>query len=177
MTYRIKPRNDCLIGDFSKISNKRNGFSLMEILIVLTLMTVCIGVIVPTSRTWIRRSEEAHAQSIWEESFRVARIKAMETGVVHLIRFDQSNTTLLVSPLQTAKHAAMVDNLPTKFPCPKKTIINFFSENGTTPLDQVRIDPNGNAECALIEIKRHSSSSMYRIHRFKSHLLSSSKPT
>lgn len=152
----------------------RNAFSLLELLIVLTLMTVCIGIIVPASQTWIRRSEELHVNAIWEEVLRVARVRALESGLDHAIRFDPTNSTLLVCHTETEGVTLKNDYPLARFPCPRKTLIKFMSDNGKVPLDYLRVDANGNADRAVIEISRNESSNKFKIHRFHARLISDS---
>ncbi len=151
----------------------RNAFSLLELLIVLTLMTVCIGIIVPASQTWIRRSEELHVNAIWEEALRVARVRALESGLDHAIRFDPTNSTLLVCHTET--EGAPKKRLSSRaISLPSETLIKFMSDNGKVPLDYLRVDANGNADRAVIEISRNESSNKFKIHRFHARLISDS---
>ncbi|MCU0713435.1 MAG: prepilin-type N-terminal cleavage/methylation domain-containing protein [Pirellula sp.] len=152
----------------------RKAFSLLELLIVLTLMTVCIGIIVPASQTWIRRTDELHVKAIWEEALRVARVRALESGLDHSIRFDPTHSTLLVCHAATEGVNPKSDYPPARFPCPRKTHIKFVSHNGKKPLDYLRVDANGNADRAMIEISRNESSNQFKIHRFHARLISDS---
>lgn len=152
-------------------ASKSRGFSLFELVIVLAVMTVCIGVTMPSIRTWLQRSEELRLVSLWEQAARVARVLALESGIDSRIRFDRSTSTLCVSSDDSSWADNPVTNLASKFPCPPGTTIRFLKAGTNQYVDDLVMDCRGNSHCMIVEMQLGGNSQRYRTHRSKPSLV------
>lgn len=87
-------------------SSHRDGFTLLEILVVLSILAILIGITWPSLRGFIAEQEvEKNRLQVWEDISR-ARIWAIDSGQAYQVRYEPYGRNYIVLPYDLPPESA-----------------------------------------------------------------------
>ena len=130
--------------------SERKGFSLLELLMVLSLLTLLASVALPVLSSWQARIEVDRANSALINSTSDAKLRAVREGIAWTIRTSKSPECLEVLPAlepnkrDTNKRATSSRLEMDRFPLPKSIAFQFYQLETNEQLDFLTVSSNGN---------------------------------
>lgn len=79
-------------------SNRRNGFTLIEVMLVMFLLIILGAVVVPTISGFYSNTRQKATADMIQARIRQARARAMETGVWYRLAISSDNRKMRLAP-------------------------------------------------------------------------------
>jgi len=80
------------------VSQRRGGFTLIELIVVLAVLAVTTGLAVPAFRKWVEEDDITTATRQIESLFRIARDSAIRSGVAMTVAIDSATSRVWLIP-------------------------------------------------------------------------------
>lgn len=140
----------------------RRGFTLLELIITLSLMAVLLAIAVPSLRRWQNQLPLEQAASVVQQLAAKVRLDALRNGRPTRITLDPSGTLLVPSVSNAATRELPSLKLPKgillqPYIPPRQTKPAFLKPDGRLELT---FKPDGSATPASLTIRDHSGRSL-----------------
>lgn len=132
------------------IAHRQRGFTLLELLVVLCIITVMLAITAPQlagrTQTAVLRSAGYDVQTMAA----AARARAVLGGeVLELALVDQGTQLRLISRTDTGEETNILP--PRQLPNTVRAQFNHQNQDGTTP-ERIRFQPDGSADGGMLRI-------------------------
>ncbi len=116
----------------------RVAVTLMEVMIVLTILSVSLLLALPAANRWLKWNDRIRLKSMIEDTIQQARVHAVVHGSNCRVRLDRSSNSLKIEQVRDS----VVDTIKV-IPRPKQSMIRLrmAQTGGATP--SIDIDPHG----------------------------------
>ncbi|GAB4149492.1 MAG: hypothetical protein Tsb009_23770 [Planctomycetaceae bacterium] len=84
-----------------QIPRLRSGFTLVEMLIVMTVLVIIAGIVLPIMSDQYNEYRLENAATVVHEEFANARTHAVDTGLAYQFRFEPNGRRYLIIPAET----------------------------------------------------------------------------
>ena len=116
----------------------RAAVTLMEIMIVLTIMSVSLLLALPSANRWLRWNDRIRLKSTIEDAIQQARVHAVQNGSNCRIRLDRSISSLKIEQVRDSG----VETIKV-IPSPKQTVIRLSLTQTGGAAPSIDIDAHG----------------------------------
>lgn len=140
----------------------RRGFTLLELIITLTLMAILLAIAVPSLRRWQNQLPLEKAASLVQQLAAKVRLDALRNGRTSRLTLDSSGTLLIPSVSQAAARELPNVKLPRgiilqPYIPPRQPKPAFIKPDGQLELN---FKPDGSATPASLNIRDQSGRSL-----------------
>ncbi len=149
------------MGETTDLSAQRvsgiKGFTLMEIMVVIILITVLSLFAVPYSQLWIRNSEYKAAARNMVNVLRETRSKAINKNLEHRVEFEQGNKRFRVTQGNKSIDSDEWNTIVSDWQSLPGGV-HFFAN-----IDAIHLNPNGTASGGTISIQDDMRATKYEV--------------
>lgn len=123
----------------------RLAFTMFELLMVLAVLSVLVGVALPSIQSWLHRAKIDHAGTTLVQLASEARRRAIEDGEVWTIRYASNESRLLLTQVnETLSGAAGKRHSPIdERKLNQEMRMEFLDAKSKSQLNDIRVSPLG----------------------------------
>lgn len=129
----------------------RPAFTLIELVLVMLVITIAVGVAVPSLRGWSRGSRMRDSVDSILALGRLARMQAISSGQIHRLSLDSNTGRCIVSAQDGEQFVELGEGAGGTFTVPDGVQVQLADLQGQ-PKDFIEFYPNGRMQTARIRV-------------------------
>jgi prepilin-type N-terminal cleavage/methylation domain-containing protein len=111
-----------------RISNDESGFTLLEMLLVLAVLTVALAILYPATERLYQTHRFTQALEQMRGKMAAARVRAIDDGVIYQFRYEPQGRRVLVIPYAEERTASSNDANAAASTATRESRWRFFGE-------------------------------------------------
>ncbi len=130
----------------------RRGFTLLELIVVLALVSVLLGLAAPSLRGFFASRQTADAAAQMLALTQLAGSRAAARGDVYRLNIDLETNTYWLTVQEEGEFVDLGSEFGRHFRFPEGTTVRVETPSGVAPMPYIDFYPTGRTDEALIEL-------------------------